>query len=144
MFVFCFLFVFCLFFVCLDMFLIVMLLSIILFFLYGEITDGSIDGLTCYRFFAVSEDKCVGLYTMDSMRCRHLFGVHTALVSSLKAKREQDYLLVECVDGSVAVWEMGTGDLDGVVYGQVAREISETSDTVSNMIRPTNLSHPSF
>ncbi len=68
---------------------------------------------------------------MDSMVCRHLFGVHPALVSAVKSKREQDYLIVECVDGSVAVWEMGTGDLEGIVYGQVAREISENSDTVS-------------
>lgn len=83
----------------------------------------------------MSEDKCVGLYTMDSMRCMHLFGVHPALVSSVKCKREQDYLLVECVDGSVAVWEMGTGDLEGVVYGQVAREISENCDTVSWIVR---------
>jgi hypothetical protein len=60
-----------------------------------------------------------------------MFGVHQAIVASLKTKREQDYLLVECVDGSVAVWEKGTGDLEGVVYGQVAREISENSDTVS-------------
>jgi hypothetical protein len=43
----------------------------------------------------------------------------------------QDYLVVECVDGSVAVWELGTGHLEGILFGQVARDISESSDTVS-------------
>lgn len=38
---------------------------------------------------------------------------------------------MECVDGGVALWEIGTGELEGVVYGQMAREISENSETVS-------------
>ena len=74
----------------------------------------------------------MGLYSMD--RCIHLFGVHPALISSVRSKWEQDYLIVECVDGSVAVWELGTGELEGMVYGQVAREITESSDSVSNEI----------
>eukprot|EP00026_Physarum_polycephalum_P000855 Phypoly_transcript_00856.p1 GENE.Phypoly_transcript_00856~~Phypoly_transcript_00856.p1 ORF type:complete len:1321 (+),score=184.89 Phypoly_transcript_00856:66-3965(+) len=79
-------------------------------------------------FFAVSEDKCVGLYSMD--RCLNVFGVHPALISAVKSKWEQDYLVVECVDGSVAVWELGTGQLEGILFGQVARDISESSDTI--------------
>jgi hypothetical protein len=68
---------------------------------------------------------------MDGMRCLRMFGVHPALISAVKCKWEQDFLLVECVDGGVAVWEIGTGELEGVVYGQVAREISENSTTLS-------------
>lgn len=31
----------------------------------------------------------------------------------------------------MALWEIATGELEGIVYGQMAREISENSDTVS-------------
>lgn len=50
-----------------------------------------------HTFFSVSEDKNVVLYSLDSMVCRHLFGTHPALISQVKWRREQDYLLIESI-----------------------------------------------
>jgi len=82
-------------------------------------------------FFSISEDKTVGLFSLDGFSCKHIFGPHATFVSKVKWQVEQDYMLVECVDGSVSLWEMSSGTLDGVVTGEQATSVMEASDVLS-------------
>eukprot|EP01114_Cavostelium_apophysatum_P014603 TRINITY_DN3823_c0_g1_i3.p1 TRINITY_DN3823_c0_g1~~TRINITY_DN3823_c0_g1_i3.p1 ORF type:complete len:1445 (-),score=432.44 TRINITY_DN3823_c0_g1_i3:36-4370(-) len=82
-------------------------------------------------FFSVSQDKTVGLFSLDGMTCKHVFGAHSTFISRVKWQVEQDYLLVECVDGSVSIWEMSTGIMDGCVHGETATSIMEAASPLS-------------
>ncbi len=59
-----------------------------------------------------------------------MFGVHSSPISRVKWDADQDYLFVQCEDGSVSVWEVGTGQQEGRVFGQNAYDIMTTA-TVS-------------
>jgi hypothetical protein len=81
-------------------------------------------------FFSISKDKTVGLYSVANMNCKHIFGVHSSFISRVKWQVEQDYLLVECEDGSVSIWEMETGQLEECLIGEKAKEIMDASADV--------------
>ena len=82
-------------------------------------------------FISVSKDKSVGLFSLDNMnwyhrfsllfcfalqnnadarhRCTHsihVFGGHPAQIRDIGWRAEQDYIIVQCEDGSVSVWEV--------------------------------------
>lgn len=42
-------------------------------------------------------------YYVDSM---HMFGGHQAQIRDVGWRPEQDYIIVQCEDGSVSVWEV--------------------------------------
>ena len=50
-------------------------------------------------------------------------GGHRFPVKSVQWRYEDDYFLVECIDGSVYVWQLGTGHLDRVAGGKLAEDI---------------------
>eukprot|EP01117_Protostelium_nocturnum_P009691 TRINITY_DN3461_c0_g1_i1.p1 TRINITY_DN3461_c0_g1~~TRINITY_DN3461_c0_g1_i1.p1 ORF type:complete len:1249 (-),score=384.08 TRINITY_DN3461_c0_g1_i1:37-3783(-) len=79
-------------------------------------------------FFSISKDKTIGLFSITNNNCQHVYGVHPSFISNVKWQMTQDYLVVECDDGSVSVWEMGTGRLEAMLYGETARELLECSD----------------
>ncbi|KAM9973298.1 hypothetical protein ACTFIR_012674 [Dictyostelium discoideum] len=83
-------------------------------------------------FISISEDKTIGMYSMEDLSCKHMFGVHSSSISKVHWKNEQGYLMVETIDGSVSIWEMGSGELEGVVYGQIAKDILDNSELLSN------------
>jgi len=83
-------------------------------------------------FISISEDKTIGMYSMEDLSCKHMFGVHQSSIQKVHWKSEQGYLLVETVDGSVSIWEIGSGELEGVVYGQIAKDILDNSEILSN------------
>ncbi|GAM28366.1 hypothetical protein SAMD00019534_115420 [Acytostelium subglobosum LB1] len=78
-------------------------------------------------FVSISDDKTLGMYSSEDLVCKHMFGVHSSSVARVFWKPEQGYLIVETVDGSVALWEIGSGELEGVVYGQVAKDIIDNA-----------------
>ncbi|KYQ94366.1 WD40 repeat-containing protein [Tieghemostelium lacteum] len=84
------------------------------------------------HFMSISEDKTIGMYTMDDMSCKHMFGVHPSSISKVHWKSEQGYLIVDTIDGSVSIWEIGSGELEGTVYGQNAKDILDNSEILSN------------
>ncbi|KAF2076180.1 hypothetical protein CYY_002533 [Polysphondylium violaceum] len=83
-------------------------------------------------FISISEDKTIGMYSMEDLSCKHMFGVHQSSIQKVHWKSEQGYLLVETIDGSVSIWEIGSGELEGVVYGQIAKDILDNSEILSN------------
>ncbi|EGC34256.1 hypothetical protein DICPUDRAFT_153569 [Dictyostelium purpureum] len=83
-------------------------------------------------FISISEDKTIGMYSMEDLSCKHMFGVHSSSISKVYWKNEQGYLMVETIDGSVSIWEIGSGELEGVVYGQNAKDILDNSELLSN------------
>ncbi|EGG22044.1 WD40 repeat-containing protein [Cavenderia fasciculata] len=83
-------------------------------------------------FVSISEDKTLGMYSMEDLSCKHMFGVHSSSISNVYWKPEQGYLLVETIDGSTSIWEIGSGELEGVVYGQMAKDIIDNAEPLSN------------
>eukprot|EP01113_Clastostelium_recurvatum_P031289 TRINITY_DN3889_c0_g1_i3.p1 TRINITY_DN3889_c0_g1~~TRINITY_DN3889_c0_g1_i3.p1 ORF type:complete len:1460 (+),score=297.90 TRINITY_DN3889_c0_g1_i3:131-4381(+) len=81
-------------------------------------------------FFSVSDDKCVGYFSLDSMRSKYIFGVHSSHASLVSLRREQDFLLVAGADGTVWVWLVATGELEGRIQGQASRDILENSEKI--------------
>jgi hypothetical protein len=45
----------------------------------------------------------------------------------VKWETDQDYLLVQCADQSVSIWEIGTGQLEGKVEGITAQDVMNSS-----------------
>ncbi|EFA85792.1 WD40 repeat-containing protein [Heterostelium album PN500] len=84
------------------------------------------------NFLSISEDKTVGMYSTEDLSCKHMFGVHSSPLSRVFWKPEQGYLVVETIDGSVSLWEIGSGELEGVVYGQIAKDIIDHAQPLSN------------
>jgi len=60
---------------------------------------------------------------------------HTADITSLRWREDQDYLLVECRDGSVFVWEISSGNLEEVLFNEDAEDVLQSCP---------NLLDPSF
>eukprot|EP01119_Soliformovum_irregulare_P018792 TRINITY_DN5827_c0_g1_i2.p1 TRINITY_DN5827_c0_g1~~TRINITY_DN5827_c0_g1_i2.p1 ORF type:complete len:911 (+),score=219.01 TRINITY_DN5827_c0_g1_i2:90-2822(+) len=81
-------------------------------------------------FFSISKDRTIALYSLDTMHCKNIFGVHPTDISRVKWQLEQEYLSVECEDGSVSIWEMGSGELEGIVHGELARDIMSQSKNI--------------
>ena len=72
----------------------------------------------------VGRDRSVHLYSLLNYSCLYVFAGHSGPVEALVWRHEQDYLIVGCGDGSVAVWELGTGALLQSARGGVrARQV---------------------
>lgn len=81
------------------------------------------------KFFSVGSDHCVVLYQLDSdPPIKAIFGTHSSDIKGVKWNFEQDYLMVECADGSMSLWEMETGELEQCLYGRTAQEIFSNAE----------------
>lgn len=81
-------------------------------------------------FFSISKDKTIGLYSLENMNCKHIFGAHANYILHVNWNLEQDYLIVQCEDGSVSIWELGTGQLDSTVYGEATIDIMKMTKSI--------------
>lgn len=72
---------------------------------------------------SVSSDHSVALLNLTDRRCTILTSRHTFPVISVNWKPLDDFLIIECFDGTVYVWETETGLLDRVLSGVVAQEV---------------------
>eukprot|EP01103_Thecamoeba_quadrilineata_P000587 TRINITY_DN1050_c0_g1_i2.p1 TRINITY_DN1050_c0_g1~~TRINITY_DN1050_c0_g1_i2.p1 ORF type:complete len:964 (+),score=176.67 TRINITY_DN1050_c0_g1_i2:798-3689(+) len=86
--------------------------------------------------FSIGEDRSVALISLQSMNCRRLFTGHTAPITSLRIRQDQDYLLIGCSDESVTIWELSSGLIEGRIVGQQAQEILATSEDLSRDYKP--------
>ena len=105
-----------------------------------EIADGSGKSV----FLSISKDLSVGLFSLQTLHCLQMyvnqihavsrftckrkysfihsfihsfrFPGHPAPITEVRLRLDQDYLLVQCEDTSVSVWEMSTGQLEGCIW----------------------------
>jgi len=93
-----------------------------------------------YRFFSIGEDRSVALFQLDSApRCLNIYGAHSAPISFVKWRPEQDYLFVACADGSLNIWEISSGQLESSIYGTSVKEILEGAQHLSREDKQTHL-----
>ncbi|GAM26255.1 hypothetical protein SAMD00019534_094300 [Acytostelium subglobosum LB1] len=81
---------------------------------------------------SVSEDKSIGMYSMDDLQCKHIYGVHSLTITGVYWRPEQGYFIVETIDGSVSVWVIASGELEGRAKGKMARDIIENAIPLSS------------
>ena len=79
-------------------------------------------------FCTVSEDHCVGLYSLEQLRCIHLVGGHAFPVRTVRWRVADEFLIVGCTDGTVYVWQLDTGVLDRIVNGTLGEDILNNCD----------------
>ncbi|KNC84960.1 hypothetical protein SARC_02851 [Sphaeroforma arctica JP610] len=72
---------------------------------------------------SLAGDHNVGIYSLDDMRCLHSMGGHMFPVRSVQWRYDDDYFVVDCIDGTIYVWQLGTGHLDRVAQGKLAEGI---------------------
>lgn len=88
------------------------------------------------RFFSIGEDRIVGLFGVDrTPHCVRVFPNHSAPISEVRWRPDEDYLLVQCTDGSVSVWEMESGTQESAVRGPDA-------DTILSFAKPLSRADP--
>eukprot|EP01120_Amphizonella_sp_Union-15-10_P007232 TRINITY_DN2423_c0_g1_i2.p1 TRINITY_DN2423_c0_g1~~TRINITY_DN2423_c0_g1_i2.p1 ORF type:complete len:692 (-),score=100.48 TRINITY_DN2423_c0_g1_i2:4-2079(-) len=77
------------------------------------------------KFFSVGEDRTVRMFHLENpaSSCTCVYGNHPSSIVSVSWRPHQDFLMVKASDGSVSVWEIGTGQLEGRYYGDLAKEI---------------------
>lgn len=84
------------------------------------------------RFFSIGEDRIVGLFGVDrTPHCVRVFPNHPAPIQEVRWRPDEDYLLVQCNDGTVAVWEMESGTLESTVRGPDADTILSFAKNLS-------------
>lgn len=88
------------------------------------------------RFFSIGEDRIVGLFGVDrTPHCVRVFPNHPAPISEVRWRPDEDYLLVQCTDGSVSIWEMESGTQESSVRGPDA-------DTMLSFAKPLSRADP--
>ena len=76
----------------------------------------TLDGKWRGAFLSVGSDRTVCAYTLDPYECLALLSGHTGDVSAIRLRADQEYLLVECSDGSVSVWDLALNALETRLY----------------------------
>lgn len=72
---------------------------------------------------SVSSDNSVAILNLKDRNCVILTLRHLFPVVSVNWKPLDDFLVIECFDGTVYVWQMETGHLDRVLDGVMAQEV---------------------
>lgn len=72
---------------------------------------------------SVSSDHSVALLNLKERKCIILASRHLFPVITINWKPLDDYIIVECFDGTIYVWEMETGHLDRTLDGASAQEV---------------------
>jgi WD40 repeat protein len=84
------------------------------------------------RFFSIGEDRTVGLFGVDrTPHCVRVFPNHPSAISEVRWRPDEDYLMVQCTDGSLSIWEMESGSLESSVRGYDAEERMKWSKPLS-------------
>lgn len=47
---------------------------------------------------------------------KHIFGGHSGQICAVRWRFDQDLLIVGCTDGSVSIWDIASGTLEGKAY----------------------------
>ena len=77
---------------------------------------------------SVANDHSVSIIDVEDAICHlHLLPHHTA-IQAVHLKSSDDMLVVECVDGTLFVWQIKTGHLDRIITGSAAQEIVSGCD----------------
>eukprot|EP01105_Mastigella_eilhardi_P024743 TRINITY_DN651_c0_g1_i10.p1 TRINITY_DN651_c0_g1~~TRINITY_DN651_c0_g1_i10.p1 ORF type:complete len:1417 (+),score=268.43 TRINITY_DN651_c0_g1_i10:51-4253(+) len=71
-------------------------------------------------FLSVGEDRCVGIFSLDTCQCQRWFYGHPAPITKIHWNVYQDYMLITCSDGSLTIWEMTSGRLVSRLSGPKA------------------------
>lgn len=75
-----------------------------------------------HSFMSVGTDRCIGVFSLDSLQCQHWLCGHPAPICHVRWKVDQDLLMVSCSDTSLCVWELSSGRLVSVLSGTKAEE----------------------
>ncbi|EEB14264.1 tgf-beta resistance-associated protein trag, putative [Pediculus humanus corporis] len=94
----------------------------------GEILRLIIPPVTCspkikQSICSISSDHSVAILNLTDKRCVILTSSHMFPVVTINWKPLDGFLIVECFDGTVFVWETETGILDRVLNGVIAQEV---------------------
>eukprot|EP00117_Sycon_ciliatum_P005532 scpid35632/ scgid9439/ WD repeat-containing protein 7; Rabconnectin-3 beta; TGF-beta resistance-associated protein TRAG len=88
---------------------------------------------------SVADDHSVALISLKECRCLLLAAQHIFPVAGIRWRLPDDFLIVACIDGTVYVWEIETGQLDRCVNGSVAVDVLSASKDYhgSGLLDPT-------
>ena len=87
------------------------------------------------RFFSIGADNSVALFEFDSNpTCVHTYGIHSAPIVQVQWQLEQDYLLVTCADGALYIWELNSGQLEGISVGAENAKLRESATSFSKFV----------
>ncbi|EDQ87894.1 uncharacterized protein MONBRDRAFT_33150 [Monosiga brevicollis MX1] len=74
---------------------------------------------------AINGDNSVCIYDIDKGICAARLAGHAYPISRLRWMAEDDFLLVECNNGMVYIWQLSSTQLESTAAGKTARDIFE-------------------
>ncbi|XP_055328610.1 WD repeat-containing protein 7-like isoform X2 [Paramacrobiotus metropolitanus] len=77
---------------------------------------------------SIASDHSVALLSLKERKAIMMASRHVFPIQAVKWRPVDDFLLVQCSDGTVYVWQMETGHLDRVVQGSAAEDIMKACD----------------
>lgn len=77
---------------------------------------------------SIASDHSVALLSLNQRKAIMLASRHVFPIEAVKWRPVDDFLLVQCTDGTVYVWQMETGHLDRVVQGSAADDVMKACD----------------
>lgn len=77
---------------------------------------------------SVATDHSVAILSLRERKCVMLAASHTSMVTTIKWRPMDDFILVSCADGGLFVWQMETGHLDRYLTGVTASQVLESCD----------------
>lgn len=99
----------------------------------GEITELIVPPEDCsariqQSICSVATDHSVAILSLRERKCVMLAASHTSMVTTIKWRPHDDFILVACADGGLFVWQMETGHLDRYLTGVTATQVLESCD----------------
>ncbi|GAV02423.1 hypothetical protein RvY_12991-2 [Ramazzottius varieornatus] len=77
---------------------------------------------------SIASDHSVALLSLKERKAVLMASRHVFPIQCVKWRPVDDFLLVQCTDGMVYVWQMETGHLDRVLQGGAAEEVMKAVD----------------
>ncbi|OQV20247.1 WD repeat-containing protein 7 [Hypsibius exemplaris] len=77
---------------------------------------------------SIASDHSVALLSLKERKAIMMASRHVFPIQAVKWRPVDDFLLVQCTDGTVYVWQMETGHLDRVVQGGAAEDVMRAVD----------------
>ncbi|KAL5036344.1 hypothetical protein BDV3_005042 [Batrachochytrium dendrobatidis] len=72
---------------------------------------------------SVALDHSVSIIDADEGVCQYKFASHQSAIEAFYVRPLDDMFVVECIDGTLYVWQTKTGHLDRIVTGALAHDI---------------------
>ncbi|KAL0268227.1 UNVERIFIED_CONTAM: hypothetical protein PYX00_010255 [Menopon gallinae] len=72
---------------------------------------------------SVASDHSVAILNLKELKCIVLASRQLFPVVTINWRPLDDFIIIECFDGTVYIWEMETGHLDRVLHGVTAQEV---------------------